>query len=285
MEFSSALRMIANKFTVEKTKKEQWRPFNRERVLAKPIKSRRQLFHGNSCAAKDPNDFYRTANRSPLQGNLRKDQANSGPVDSNSDWKLLLEFFHRKLNREIDAVGVERPDGAVEMIKNPNKFSHINFESDCTKSTHSLNEILADGQSQIVDIEYKLVPVIERISIRQHHQSNGECTVYAPKKPQSDKCETLAKFLDDSSSSGYASQTDATASSTSSPIESEFLPIGSSTLSTDAEASDDVQMNADTIDGADMANNLDDSSSSIYHDCEESPTADEVNAIDQDHQM
>lgn len=291
MEVTSLVRKFPQKFAIEKATQEQWRPFNRNRTTAKPKKSRRQLFRDNSFKSKDRNDSLRTVKRPSILRNARKEpiafKPNDGQstLDESSEWQYVLEFFHRELKREIDAIGVERPDGGIEVIENPKGLSKSYFHG--ASGARSLAKILADGQLHNVDIEYRLVPVIERISVRGH--GNGECTVYTRAQEDSDNNESLAELLDESSSMGYASQADATMSSTLSndfslPIEENyFFPIGSSTLS--AEANDGGQLNAKTFDMVDMNSRLDDSQSSMYFECESSPMTDATTTVDRSHQM
>lgn len=291
MEVPSSLRMFSHKFPNEKAKQEQYQPPNRDRILSKQKKSRRQLFRDNSLKSKDRNDSLRTEKRPSISRNvcnetntLESIDGNS-TTDENSEWKLILEYFHRELNRDIDGIGVERSDGTAEMIKNSKGFSQIYFHS--VNGARSLNDIMTIDQSQFVDIEYKLVPVIERISIRKRNQSD-ECTVYTSMKLRHDNYENLAEFVDESSSMGYASQTNATELSilndSSMPMENDFHPIGSSTMMS-TEEKDGDQKNADTFEMVDMDSCLNDSQLSIYYECEASSMADETITIDRCHQM
>lgn len=286
MEFASSLRKCSHRSTTEKAVHEQWRSCSRrDRASSKPKKSRRQLFRDDSLTSKYRNDSVRITKRPSLFNMVCKKSADSKAIDSNvpmnenSECQFMLDYFHRELNRDIDSIGVERPDGTVEMIKNHKGFSQTYFHG--ASGPRSLNEIMTDGRSEIVEIKYKLVPVIERISVREPpHHDNGECTFYTRMKSHRDNFESLAELLDESSSMGYASQTDATASSMSLPMENDFHPIGSSTHST--EFCDDGQLNADPFTVLDMNNSLDDSQSSIYYECEATPKSD---MIDRSHQM
>lgn len=284
METSSSMRMLSHKFVIEQATQEQWRRCNRERVSSKPKKSRRQLFRDISHKSKDRNDSVRPARRPSDSGNARKRSADLRPIDT------ILGFFKRELCREIDVIGVERPDGTIELVQNLEGFSQKYVDS--AIGARSLEEIMADGEPQIVSIEYKLVPVIERVSIRERHHAKGECTVFTRKKSNGqdlghDNYDSLAKLLDESLSMGYASQSDATALSTSNDLSlsmgNNFIPIGSSTFST--EASDSAQPNANIFDMVDMNSSLNVSQSSIYYECEASPNADTTSTIDRSHRM
>lgn len=298
MEVSSSVRKFPQKFAIENATQEQWRPFNRNRTTAKPKKSRRQLFRDNSFKSKDRKDSLQTVKRPSILQNARKEPIALKPIDGqstldeSSEWQFILEFFHRELKREINAIGVEGPDGGIEVIENPKGLSKSYFHS--ASGARSLDKIMADGQLHNVDIEYRLVPVIERVSVRRN--DNGECTVYTRTKPDRDNNESLAELLDESSSLGYASQADASMSTSSNdsllPLEEScFFPIGSSTLST--EAGSDAQVNDNTFDMVD--NNtfdmvdknicLDDSQSSMYFECESSPVTDTTTTVNRSHQM
>lgn len=284
METSSSMRMLSHKFVIEQAMQEQWRRCNRERVPSKPKKSRRQLFRNICHKSKDRNESGRPARRPSVSRNARKRSAGLRPIDT------ILGFFKRELCSEIDVIGVERPDGTIELAQNLEGFSQKYVHSEI--GMRSLDGITADKQPQIVNIEYKLVPVIERVSIRERHHAKGECTVYTRKKSNSqdfghDNYDSLAKLLDESLSMGYASQSDASALSTSNDLlfsmGNNFIPIGSSTFST--EASDSAQPNANIFDMVDMNSSLNESQSSIYYECEASPNAHTTNTIDRSHRM
>lgn len=285
METSSSMRLLSHKFAIEEATQEQWRRCNRDRVSSKPKKSRRQLFRDNSYKSKDRNDSVRPARRSSIFRNGRKKTADLKPID------VILEYFHRELSRDIVVIGVERSDGTIELVQNLEGFSHEYVHS--ASDARSLDDSMADGKQQIVDIKYKLVPVIERVSIREQHHDKGEYTVYTRKKSNDqdlryDNYDSLAQLLDESLSIGYASQSDATTMSTTndSSLGNNFIPIGSSTFST--EASKDVQPNAnisDIVDMIDLNSSLNESQSSIYYECESSPNADFTNTIDRSHKM
>lgn len=285
MENSASSGNYSHRFAIKKAAQAQWRPFNRDRPssMPKPSKSRRQLFRERS---KDQNDSF--TQQSTLRNGRRENvyfrsiEDRSSISVANSDWQLWLQFFHLELKREIDTIGI---DGSVNMVRNRKGFSRT-FFYDANGIRTNLDQIMTNGgQSQEVDIEYKLEPVIESISIR-NYQEDGKCTVYTRKMSKSnvspadsDQYTSLAKTLDDSSSMGYASRTDATASTSNGSsvptTENTFIPIGSSTLSTDA--TDSVKMNAELTD-------MENSHSSIYAECEASSMND-TDAIDDCHKM
>lgn len=281
MEISSTMQMIVRKCVNGKRSEEQWRPSEPERLPSKPLKCRRRLFRGvakrgeNSARIEKRTSSLKCDGKSTIDSRRSDDNA---PLKSG--WNCLLRLLRRLAERQFNAVGIEKSNGAVEVIASSSALSQVTFNT--ANGMYGLDELLADGRSQIVNVEYKLVPVIARVSVRHQHHKHDEYMTYTPTmKSHCDIDETLAELLDDSSSMGYASQTDATASTNSSPSEAGFFPIGSSTIGSGESVTHEAYSNSFTV--IDSLNSGD-SSASIYYDCDEFP-ASEANSNHRSHQM